>query len=76
LGGSYNGHHDIISTNALQNIAGIQAGPAWLENHAAGSALDLQYAFMNRYQMHVACLFALCFKHVYDDSKCIFGTKG
>ncbi|KAG2554338.1 hypothetical protein PVAP13_9KG616300 [Panicum virgatum] len=38
LGGSYNGHHDIISTNALQNIAGIQAGPAWLENDAAASA--------------------------------------
>ncbi|KAG2543022.1 polyadenylate-binding protein-interacting protein 7-like isoform X3 [Panicum virgatum] len=38
LGGSYNGHHDIVSTNTLQNIAGIQAGPAWLENDAAASA--------------------------------------
>lgn len=38
LGGSYNGQHDMISTNALQNIAGIQTGPAWLETDAAASA--------------------------------------
>ncbi|CAN6307797.1 unnamed protein product [Urochloa humidicola] len=38
LGGSHNGHHDMISTNTLQNIAGIQTGPAWLENDAAASA--------------------------------------
>jgi hypothetical protein len=38
--------------------------------------LNYNMFFMNRYQMHVACLFALWFKHVCDDSKCIFGTKG
>ncbi|XP_066384050.1 polyadenylate-binding protein-interacting protein 7-like isoform X6 [Miscanthus floridulus] len=38
LGGSYNGNHDMISTNTLQNMAGIQTGPAWLESDAAASA--------------------------------------
>ncbi|KAL6649327.1 hypothetical protein ACP70R_013551 [Stipagrostis hirtigluma subsp. patula] len=38
LGGSFNGHHDMISTNTLQNIAGIQTGPTWLESDAAASA--------------------------------------
>ncbi|WVZ55690.1 hypothetical protein U9M48_006318 [Paspalum notatum var. saurae] len=38
LGGSYNGQHDMISTNNLQNIAGIQTGPAWLESDAAATA--------------------------------------
>jgi hypothetical protein len=42
LGGSYNGH-DGISTNTLQNIAGIQTRPAWLESDVAGSVLELQY---------------------------------
>jgi hypothetical protein len=42
LGGSYNAH-DENSTNTLQNIAGIQTGPAWLENDLAGSVLKLQY---------------------------------
>ncbi|KAF8718176.1 hypothetical protein HU200_025667 [Digitaria exilis] len=37
LGGSYNGHNDMISTNTIQNISGIQSGPAWLENDAAAS---------------------------------------
>ncbi|XP_021304158.1 polyadenylate-binding protein-interacting protein 7 isoform X3 [Sorghum bicolor] len=38
LGGSYNGNHDMISTNTLQNMAGIQTGPAWLESDAAANA--------------------------------------
>ncbi|XP_062216590.1 polyadenylate-binding protein-interacting protein 7-like isoform X2 [Phragmites australis] len=37
LVGSYNGHHDMISTSTLQNIAGIQTGPAWLESDAAAN---------------------------------------
>ncbi|ONL94233.1 CTC-interacting domain 7 [Zea mays] len=36
LGGPYNGNHDMISTNTLQNMAGIQTGAAWLETDAAG----------------------------------------
>jgi hypothetical protein len=60
LGDSYNGHHDMISTNTLQNIAGIQTGPAWLENAAAaGSALKLQYAFYEPFPNHMVCMFAL-----------------
>jgi len=38
LGGSYNENHDMISTNTLQNMAGIQTGPAWLESDAAANA--------------------------------------
>jgi hypothetical protein len=45
LGGPYNGNHDMISTNTLQNMAGIQTGAAWLESDAAGSARELQYTF-------------------------------
>ncbi|NP_001143971.1 uncharacterized protein [Zea mays] len=37
LGGSYNGNHDMISTNTPQNMAGIQTGPAWLESDAEAS---------------------------------------
>jgi hypothetical protein len=42
LGGLYHAHDGIL-TNTLQNIAGIQTGPAWLENDLAGSVLELQY---------------------------------
>lgn len=56
LGGSFNGHNDMISTNTIQNSSGIQTGPAWLENDAAGSALELQYPFMNHHQMHTYCI--------------------
>ncbi|XP_062210094.1 polyadenylate-binding protein-interacting protein 7-like isoform X3 [Phragmites australis] len=38
LGGLYNGHHDMISTNTPQNISGIQTGPTWFESDAAASA--------------------------------------
>ncbi|ONL94236.1 CTC-interacting domain 7 [Zea mays] len=37
LGGPYNGNHDMISTNTLQNMAGIQTGAAWLETDAAAN---------------------------------------
>ncbi|KAL6867227.1 hypothetical protein ACP4OV_015251 [Aristida adscensionis] len=37
LGGSFDGHHDMISTNTLRDISGIQTGPAWLESDTAAS---------------------------------------
>lgn len=37
LSGSYNGNHDMISNNALQNITGVQTGPSWLETDATAN---------------------------------------
>lgn len=37
MASSFNGNHDIVSNNTLQNIAGVQTGPAWLEADTAGS---------------------------------------
>uniref|UniRef100_A0A287PQQ9 Uncharacterized protein n=1 Tax=Hordeum vulgare subsp. vulgare TaxID=112509 RepID=A0A287PQQ9_HORVV len=37
LAGPYNGNHDMISNNTLQNIAGVQTGPTWLDTDATGS---------------------------------------
>jgi len=76
LGGSYNGNHDMISTNTLQNMAGIQTGPAWLESDAAGSALELQYTFHNMLVNVCGMHISLWFELVSDDSKRLFGIKG
>ncbi|KAG8097102.1 hypothetical protein GUJ93_ZPchr0013g37429 [Zizania palustris] len=37
MGSSYNGNHDMVSNNTLQNIAGVQTGPAWLETDTAAN---------------------------------------
>nr|XP_051187574.1 polyadenylate-binding protein-interacting protein 7-like isoform X6 [Lolium perenne] len=37
LGGSYNGNHGMVSNNTLQNAAGVQTGPTWLETDATAS---------------------------------------
>ncbi|KAG8073697.1 hypothetical protein GUJ93_ZPchr0006g44014 [Zizania palustris] len=37
MGSSYNGNNDMVSNNTLQNIAGVQTGPAWLETDTAAN---------------------------------------
>uniref|UniRef100_A0A0E0CW67 Smr domain-containing protein n=1 Tax=Oryza meridionalis TaxID=40149 RepID=A0A0E0CW67_9ORYZ len=37
MASSFNGNHDIVSNNTLQNIAGVQTGPAWLETDTAAN---------------------------------------
>jgi len=37
LGGSYNGNHDMVSNNSVQNAAGVQTGPTWLETDATAN---------------------------------------
>ena len=37
MASSFNGNHDIVSNNTLQNIAGVQTGPAWLEADTAAN---------------------------------------
>ncbi|XP_044982823.1 polyadenylate-binding protein-interacting protein 7-like isoform X2 [Hordeum vulgare subsp. vulgare] len=37
LAGPYNGNHDMISNNTLQNIAGVQTGPTWLDTDATAN---------------------------------------
>ncbi|KAK1652520.1 hypothetical protein QYE76_070325 [Lolium multiflorum] len=37
LGGSYNGNHGMVSNNTLQNAAGVQTGPTWLETDATAN---------------------------------------
>jgi hypothetical protein len=47
LGGSYNGNHGMVSNNTLQNAAGVQTGPTWLETDATGSVVELCYMFFS-----------------------------
>ena len=47
LGGSYNGNHDMVSNNTLQNAAGVQTGPTWLETDSTGSVFELKYMFFH-----------------------------
>uniref|UniRef100_A0ACD5WDE8 Uncharacterized protein n=1 Tax=Avena sativa TaxID=4498 RepID=A0ACD5WDE8_AVESA len=35
--GSYNGNHDMVSSNTLHNAAGVQTGPTWLETDVAAN---------------------------------------
>jgi len=37
LGGSYNGNHDMVSNNTLQNAPGVQTGPTWLETDSTAN---------------------------------------
>uniref|UniRef100_A0A0D9VQ90 Smr domain-containing protein n=1 Tax=Leersia perrieri TaxID=77586 RepID=A0A0D9VQ90_9ORYZ len=37
MANSFNGNHDIVANNTLQNIAGVQTGPAWLETDTAAN---------------------------------------
>ncbi|XP_047089541.1 polyadenylate-binding protein-interacting protein 7-like isoform X3 [Lolium rigidum] len=37
LGGSYNGNHGMVSNSTLQNTAGVQTGPTWLETDATAN---------------------------------------
>ncbi|KAF0891321.1 hypothetical protein E2562_009490, partial [Oryza meyeriana var. granulata] len=37
MASSFNGNHDMVANNTMQNIAGLQTGPAWLETDTAAN---------------------------------------